>query len=232
MKLRLLLLPLLLLLAILATLLIQAVSLPGMTEFDRHREDLVQMYREHPLLLTLAFFLLQVLISALSLPGSAVLLLAAGAGWGVVGGTLLCLSGCTLGATLTMLCSRHVLRQRIQRRFGARLAVLNLGLERDGALYLFSLRMFPVIPFVAVNLLAGLTPLHTWTFAWVSFLGMLAGTLVYVNAGAEIAHVHSIGDVFSPGMLAALAAAGLLPLLTKRQLDQWRAVRPRAGSRP
>ncbi|MCE9569890.1 MAG: VTT domain-containing protein [Rhodocyclales bacterium] len=232
MKLRLLLLPLLLLLAILAALLIQAVSLPGMTELGRHREDLVQMYREHPLLVTLAFFLLQVLISALSLPGSAVLLLAAGAGWGVVGGTLLCLSGCTLGATLTMLCSRHVLRQRIQLRFGAHLAVLNLGLERDGALYLFSLRMFPVIPFVAVNLLAGLTPLRTWTFAWVSFLGMLAGTLVYVNAGAEIAHVHSIGDVFSPGMLAALAAAGLLPLLTKRLLDQWRAVRFRAGSRP
>lgn len=170
----------------------------------------------HPLSVTCVFFGVYVALSALALPGGSVLMLAAGAGYGLLPGTLLSLSACTLGATLTMLAARHLLRGPARRHFGARLTTLDAGLARDGGFYLFSLRMLPVIPYAAVNVLAGLTGLRTWTFAWVSFAGMLAGTVVYVNAGQELARVESMAQLLSPSLLAALAALGLLPLLARK----------------
>lgn len=198
-----------------------AGEIPYLPDLPMRREDIAAIYREHPLLLTLGLFLVQVVLAALALPGSAILLLAAGAGYGLVAGTLLCLTACTLGATLAMLGSRHLLRRPVEARFGSHLERLNRGLADEGVYFLFSLRMFPVIPFSLLNLLAGMTSMPTWTFAWVSFAGMLAGTAVYVQAGVELAHVHSLGDALSPGVLAALAAAGLLPLAAHR----WRTMR-------
>lgn len=186
----------------------------------QHQEDMFRLQQTHPLALVSAFFCLQVLMAAFALPGSSILLLAAGAAYGLLGGTLLCLSACTLGALLTMLCSRHFLRDAVARRYADRLAQLDAGFARDGVFYLFSLRMLPVIPFVVVNLLAGLSRMKAWTFLWVSFAGMLASTLLYVNAGVELARAGSLQGVLSPGLLAALAAAGLLPLLSKKLFER------------
>ena len=164
------------------------------------------------------------------MPGSSLLLLAAGAAYGLLGGTLLCLTACTLGAVVTMLGSRHFLRTAVARRHGEKLRALDAGFARDGAFYLFSLRMLPLVPFVVVNLAAGLTGMRLWTFAWVSFAGMFASTLAYVHAGAELARVGSVQGLVSPGLLLALAAIGLLPLLSRKVLER-RGVFAVAGGR-
>lgn len=181
-----------------------------------------EIHRSYPIAVTCGFFVAYVLIAALALPGASVLMLAAGASHGLIAGTLLCLSACTCGATLTMLASRHLFRGAVARRYRSRIDEIDSALAREGALYLFSLRMLPVIPFAMVNLLSGVTAMRTWTFFWVSFVGMLAATAVYVNAGRELARIDSVSALFSPGMLAALAAIGAFPLLSKRLIDRWR----------
>jgi len=209
-----------LLLILLAGILIDAWGAMDMSILRQHQEDILRWRDTHPLALASAFFCLQVLMAAFALPGSSLLLLAAGAAYGLLAGTLLCLSACTLGAMLTMLYSRHFLRDSVVRRYAGRLAQLDAGFARDGVLYLFSLRMLPAIPFIVVNLLAGLSRMKAWTFFWVSFAGMLASTLVYVNAGVELVRAGSLQGLLSPGLLAALAAAGLLPLLSKRLFER------------
>ena len=154
--------------------------------------------------------------------GHCLLMLAAGSGFGAALGTLLCLSGCTAGATLAMLASRHWLGPVVRRRYSRQLSEFDARIAADGAAYLFSLRLLPVLPFVAVNLAAGLTRMRTWTFAWVSFVGMAAGTFVYVNAGSELGHVRQLSDLHSPGLLASLAALALLPWLVKPLLRRLR----------
>jgi pyruvate/2-oxoglutarate dehydrogenase complex dihydrolipoamide dehydrogenase (E3) component/uncharacterized membrane protein YdjX (TVP38/TMEM64 family) len=172
-------------------------------------------YQVAPLLVIAAFFLIYVLVTASSLPGAAILTLAAGAIFGVVTGTMIVSFASSIGATLAFLASRHLFRDWVQSRFGDRLKALNEGVERDGAFYLFSLRLVPVFPFFLVNLLMGLTPIRTWTYYWVSQVGMLLGTIVYVNAGTQIAGINSPSDVASPGLLASFAALGLTPWLGK-----------------
>lgn len=219
MKTPLLLLPALLLI-LLAGILVHASGAMDVSILSQHQEDILRWRDSHPLALACALFCLQVLMAAFALPGSSILLLAAGAAYGLLGGTLLCLSACSLGALLTMLCARHFLRDAVTRRHAARLAQLDAGFARDGMFYLFSLRMLPAIPFMVVNLLAGLSRMKAWTFLWVSFAGMLASTLVYVNAGVELARAGSLQGILSPGLLAALAAAGLLPLLSKKLFER------------
>jgi pyruvate/2-oxoglutarate dehydrogenase complex dihydrolipoamide dehydrogenase (E3) component/uncharacterized membrane protein YdjX (TVP38/TMEM64 family) len=170
---------------------------------------------EKPLLIIGAFFLIYVLVTATSLPGAAVLTLAGGAIFGLFTGTILVSFASTLGAVLAFLSSRHVLRDFVEARFGERLKPINAGLERDGAFYLFTLRMVPLFPFFAVNLAMGLTRIKTWTYAWVSQAGMLLGTIAYVNAGTQLATVESLSDVISPGILVSFAALGILPWVTK-----------------
>ena len=195
----------------------------------QHQANVVDFHRAHPVEATCAFFCLYVAIAALALPGASLLMLLAGASHGLIGGTLLCLTACTLGATLTMLGSRHLLRGPVERRYRSRLADIDAGLAREGAHYLFGLRLLPVIPFALVNLLFGVTAMKTRTFVWVSFVGMLASTAVYVNAGRELVRIDSLASVFSPGMVTALIAVGVLPLLTKKLIDRWR-VRRTAGA--
>lgn len=182
--------------------------------------DLVQT---HWLLAVALTFVLHTLLAALGLPGASLLMLAAGSGFGAALGTLLCLTGCTAGATLAMLASRRWLQPWVRRRHGARFNGLDARVAADGAAWLFSLRLVPVIPFTVVNLAAGLTTLRAWTFAWVSFVGMAAGTFVYVNAGSELGHVRQLADLQSPSVLASLAALALLPWLLKPLARRLRA---------
>lgn len=168
-----------------------------------------------PLLVTGGFFVAYVLVAALSLPGAAVMTLAAGALFGLVTGTVLVSFASSIGATLAFLASRYVLRDSVQRRFGDRLKAVNEGMARDGAFYLFTLRLVPIFPFFIVNLVMGLMPIRTRTFYWVSQLGMLAGTIVYVNAGTQLARIETLGGILSPGLLLSFALLGIFPLLAK-----------------
>ena len=153
------------------------LSLPYLQQSQQAFSD---MYAQYPLRVSAAYFAVYVLVTALSLPGAVVLTLAGGAGLGLLWGTLLVSFASSLGATLAMLSARYLLRGVTEKRFASRLASINEGVERDGGFYLFSLRLIPVVPFFALNLLMGLTRMKTWTFYWVSQLGMLAGTLAYV----------------------------------------------------
>ena len=183
----------------------------------------------HPWRAAGLFFLVYVAVTALSLPGATLMTLVAGALFGLLEGTLLVSFASTLGATLAMLSSRFVLRDWVQARFGLRLAAIDRGLARDGAFYLFALRLVPAFPFFLINLAMGLTRLPPRTFAWVSQLGMLPGTLVYVNAGRELGQLDSLAGILSPGLLGAFALLGLFPLLARRLLDALRARRVYAG---
>tara|TARA_R110001606_G_scaffold395664_2_gene568506 strand:- start:122187 stop:124337 length:2151 start_codon:yes stop_codon:yes gene_type:complete len=174
---------------------------------------------QNPLLVGLGFFVSYIVITALSLPGAAVMTLAAGALFGLWWALLIVSFASTIGATLAFLVSRFLLRDWVQKRFGNRLKAINLGIERDGGFYLFTLRLVPVFPFFIINLVMGLTPLKTWTFYWVSQVGMLAGTLVYVNAGTQLAQIDSLGSIMSINLLASFALLGLFPLIAKKIID-------------
>lgn len=180
------------------------------------REKFAAMQAQSPWLTMLAFFAVYVAVVALSLPGATIMTLAIGALFGFWYGTLLVSFASTIGATLAFLASRYVLRDMVQRRFGDKLKGINEGMAKDGALYLFLLRLMPIFPFFLINLLMGLTHIRTATFYWVSQLGMLAGTLVYVNAGTQLARVDSLSGILSPAVLLSFALLGALPLVAKR----------------
>lgn len=184
-------------------------------------EKALDLPAHHPLAVALALFLLHAFLAAFALPGASLLMLFAGAGFGVLAGTLICLAGCTLGATATLLATRHWLRRPLRRwlarRFGAGLAGFDARMAQDGGRYLFSLRVLPVIPFALVNVAAGLSAMHAWTFTWISFAGMAAGTFLYVNAGAELGHAASLADLASPSLLLSLLTLAILPWLLRRQ---------------
>lgn len=195
-------------------------------------------YRANPLLVLLAFFAIYVILTALSVPGAVIMTLAAGAVFGVTTGTLIVSFASSIGATLAFLASRYLFHDAVQVRFGARLRSVNEGVARDGAFYLFSLRLVPIFPFFAVNLLMSLTSIRTWTFYWVSQVGMLLGTVVYVNAGTQLARIEALSDIASPGLLASFAALGALPWIgkwimaaTKRRRVYARWRRPRRFDR-
>jgi pyruvate/2-oxoglutarate dehydrogenase complex dihydrolipoamide dehydrogenase (E3) component/uncharacterized membrane protein YdjX (TVP38/TMEM64 family) len=175
------------------------------------------------------FFIVYVLVTALSLPGAALMTLVGGALFGLFGGTLLVSFASTLGATLALLLSRYLLRSWVQARFRQRLAKIDQGVNREGASYLFALRLVPVFPFFLINLAMGLTQLPVRTFWWVSQLGMLPGTLVYVNAGRELGQLESLGGILSPGLIGAFVLLGLLPVLSRKALDWFKARKVYAG---
>ena len=177
--------------------------------------DVGVYYERNPAQVIAGFFLVYVAVAAASLPGAAVMTLAAGALFGVLVGTIIVSFASTLGATLAFLASRYVLRDGIEARFGERLRTVNQGLERDGAFYLFTIRMIPLFPFFVVNLVMGLTRIGTWTFAWVSQIGMLLGTIVYVNAGTQLARIDSLSGIASPAVLASFALLGIAPWFAK-----------------
>jgi uncharacterized membrane protein YdjX (TVP38/TMEM64 family) len=190
---------------------------------------LAGLYAARPLVVLSTFFAAYVVVTAASLPGAAVLTLAAGAIFGLAAGTLVVSFASTFGATLAFLSSRFVLRDSVRRRLGGRLADVEAGIERDGAFYLFALRLVPLVPFFVVNLAMGLTAIRTRTFCLVSQVGMLAGTVVYVNAGTHLARIDSLRGVLSPGVLGSFALVGLLPLVARKVLQAVR--RRRAAER-
>jgi len=160
--------------------------------------DLLAWEQANPWIAALWFFAVYVLITGLSLPGATILGLAAGAIFGWAEGTLIVSFASTSGATLAFLLARLLLRDWVQGRFGDRLRTVNEGIRRDGAFYLFGLRLVPIFPFFIINLVMGLTPMRTWTYAWVSQVGMLAGTMVYVNAGTQLGSLESPGKADNP----------------------------------
>ncbi len=149
--------------------------------------------------------------------------LAAGAIFGLVNGTVIVSFASSLGATLAFLVSRYVLRDSVQSRFGARLADIDRGIVKEGAFYLFTLRLVPLIPFFVINLVMGLTKMKAWTFYWVSQVGMLAGTLVYVNAGTQLARIDSLRGILSPALIGSFALLGVFPLIAKKIVDAIKA---------
>jgi len=183
------------------------------------RDRLLELVEAHFALSLLIYLGVYIAMAALSVPGAAILTLAGGALFGVVAGTLAVSFASTIGATLVFLAARFLFRDTLQRRFGNRLKAINKGVERDGAFYLLALRLVPIFPFWLINLLMALTRIRTWTFYWVSQVGMLPATLVYVNAGTQLAQIDGPGDVLSPGLIAAFVLLGLLPLLTRWTLN-------------
>lgn len=184
------------------------------------QQDFAALNAQAPWLVAGLFFVLYVVVTALSLPGAVILTLAAGALFGLTVGTLLASFASSIGATLAFLVSRFVLRDTVQKRFGDKLKAINEGIARDGALYLFTLRLVPLFPFFLINLLMGLTPMKTRIFYWVSQIGMLAGTLVFVNAGTQLAQLQSLSGILSPGLLFSFVLLGVFPMIAKK-ITSW-----------
>ncbi len=205
-------------------------------EYFKSRQAEVMAYSaSHRIETVVAFFIIYVAVTGLSLPGAAVMTLVAGAIFGLLWGTVIVSFASSIGATLAMLAARFLLRDAVQRKFGDRLAAINRGIQKEGAFYLFTLRLVPIFPFFVINLAMGLTPIKTLTFYWVSQLGMLAGTVVYVNAGTQLAQVTSLSGLLSPKLLGAFVLLGVFPLIAKRLVDavkarrvyaRWRGMRP------
>ncbi len=206
----------------------------------KSQERLAALYAQSPVTVALAYFALYVAATALSFPGATIITLAGGAVFGLGWGLLIVSFASTLGATLAFLVSRYLLRDWVQARFAGRMGEINRGLAKDGALYLFSLRLIPVVPFFLINLAMGLTTMRVGTYYWVSQLGMLAGTAVYVNAGTQLGRIHTLGDVASPALLGSFVLLGLFPLLARGLVDavrrrqvyaRWKAQRPKSFDR-
>ena len=202
--------------------------------------EFTMLAADRPWLVGGAFFAIYIAVCALSLPGAAIMTLAAGAIFGLVNGTVIVSFASAIGATLAMLVSRYVLRDSVQSKFGARLADIDKGIEREGAFYLFTLRLVPIFPFFLINLLMGLTRMKAWTFYWVSQIGMLAGTIVYVNAGTQLAKIESLKGILSPGLIGSFVLLGVFPLIAKKIVDivkarrvyaKWAHLKPRSYDR-
>ncbi|WP_350635509.1 FAD-dependent oxidoreductase [Pseudoalteromonas sp. GW168-MNA-CIBAN-0100] len=194
----------------------QLLTLDGlkgsMDQFSDYKE-------QSPLLVIGGFFLLYVVVTALSLPGAAILTLAAGALFGLVEGLLVASFASTIGATLAFLVSRYLLRDTIKQRFPERLAAIDAGVEKEGGFYLFTLRLVPVFPFFLINLLMGVTSIKSWTYYWVSQAGMLAGTFVFVNAGTQLAQIDSLSGILSFNLILSFALLGIFPFIAKGILN-------------
>lgn len=191
---------------------------PGTLSLDgikTHQQALLFYVDHAPLRSALIFFALYVAVCALSIPGAAILTLLGGALFPLWEGILLVSFASTLGATLAMFASRYLLRDGVQRRFALQMKTVNAGMARDGAGYLFALRLMPLFPFFLVNLLMGLTRITVRRYWWVSQVAMLPATVVFLNAGRELGRVTALRDILSPGMLFAFTLLGLFPLATR-----------------
>ena len=189
------------------------------------QEKFALLYAEHPLMVVLGYGVIYILATSLSLPGAAVLTLAGGALLGFWTGVITVSFASSIGATLACIVSRFILRDWVQSKFGDRLKPVNDGIEKEGAFYLFTLRLIPIFPFWLINLLMGLTKTPLRRFYWVSQVGMLPATIVYVNAGKELAKIESLSGILSPGLIISFAALGIFPLAAKKILSLYRRKR-------
>ena len=187
----------------------------SLENFKASQAEIVAAKDANPVLYITGFFILYVAVTGLSIPGAAIMTLIAGALFGVLVGTILVSFASTIGATLAFLSARFVLRDWVQGKFGERLRAIDEGLEKDGAFYLFTLRLIPVFPFFVINLLMGLTRIKTRTFFWVSQLGMLPATIVFVNAGTQMSRIESTAGLLSPTLIASFVALALFPWAAK-----------------
>ena len=191
--------------------------------FKQQQAAIDAYFQAHPLQTAAIYFLIYVAVTGLSLPGATIMTLAGAAIFGLLWGTVIVSFASSIGATLAFLASRFLFRDAIQRKFGDKLAAINRGVAKEGAFYLFALRLVPAFPFFVINLVMGLTPMKTRTFYWVSQLGMLAGTLVYVNAGTQIARIDSLAGLVSPALIGSFVLLGLFPLIAKKIVDWLKA---------
>jgi uncharacterized membrane protein YdjX (TVP38/TMEM64 family) len=190
----------------------------------KEQQAAIEEFRQaNPWTSAFGFLLIYVAVTALSLPGAAIMTLVAGAIFGLLWGTVIVSFASSIGATLAFLASRLLFRDAVQQRFGDRLKAINEGMAREGAFYLFALRLVPIFPFFVINLLMGLTPIRTWTYYWVSQVGMLAATIVYVNAGTQLAQIESLGGILSPALLGSFVLLAMFPFIAKRVVTWWEA---------
>ena len=189
-------------------------------EFFKSQQAAIDAYYQaNPGMTVLIYALIYIVVTALSLPGAAIMTLIGGAIFGLLWGTVIVSFASTIGASLAFLVARFLLHDTVQRRFGRKLETLNRGIEREGGFYLFTLRLVPAFPFFMINVAMALTPIKLLTFFWVSQLGMLPGTAVYVNAGTQIAQIDSLGGILSPTLILSFALLGIFPLLAKKTVD-------------
>jgi len=188
------------------------------------------LYVEHRFLVIGAYMGLYIIVAALSLPGAGLMSLAGGALFGLWVGTLVVSFASAIGATVACFVSRFILRDWVQRRFRDWFVMIDAGIAREGAFYLFTLRLIAIIPFFVINLVMGLTKMPLRTFYWVSQLGMLAVTVVFVNAGKELGRINSLSDILSPGLLMSFALLGIFPLAAKKLLACYRAKKEKSAA--
>lgn len=191
----------------------------SLTKLQSQQATILSYYANHPILTLLVYGLIYIVVTGLSLPGATVLTLAGGALFGLLWGTVIVSIASTIGATLAFLAARFLFRENLEQKFAQQLNAINAGIEKDGGYYLFTLRLVPLIPFFAINLIMGLTKMQASTFFWVSQVGMLAGTLVYVNAGTQLATIKSLSDITSPFLIASFVLLGIFPLIAKKFVE-------------
>lgn len=186
-------------------------------EYLKQSQDrFAALYAARPLVVIASYMLIYITVTALSLPGAVIMTLAGGALFGLVAGTIFISFASTIGATLACFVSRFLLRDWVQKKFADRLVAINNGIEKEGAFYLFTLRLVPVFPFFLINLAMGVTRLPLFQYYWVSQIGMLPGTIVYVNAGKELGKIESLSGILSPSLLASFVLLGLFPITVKK----------------
>ncbi len=182
------------------------------------QDKFIQLYATHRFAVIATYMAIYIIVTALSLPGAAVMTLAGGAMFGFWVGFVVVSFASSIGATLACFVARFLLRDWVQNKFGEKLAAINNGIDKEGAFYLFSLRLVPIFPFFVINLVMGLTTMKLLTFYWVSQLGMLPGTMVFVNAGKELGKIESLSGILSPGLITSFVILGLFPITVKKLL--------------
>jgi pyruvate/2-oxoglutarate dehydrogenase complex dihydrolipoamide dehydrogenase (E3) component/uncharacterized membrane protein YdjX (TVP38/TMEM64 family) len=204
------------------------------------QQKFADLYAANPAGIIAGFFAIYVTVTALSFPGAAILTLGAGAIFGLVAGTIIVSFASSIGATIAFLAARFILGESVQKKFGQRMAEINKGVEKEGAFYLFTLRLVPLVPFFVINLLMGLTKMKTLTFYIVSQLGMLLGTIVFVNAGTELAKISSLKGILTPGLIGSFVLLGVFPIIAKKIIEaikkrkvyaRWNHVKPKSFDR-
>ena len=179
------------------------------------QQNIFEYYKQNVFFIMVLFVFLYILITALSLPVATVLTLLGGALFGFSSGLIIVSFASTIGATLAFLMARFLAQDYVQKNYENQLSKINKKFESEGAFYLFALRLVPVFPFFIINVVMALMPIKTWTFYWISQLGMLPGTIVYVYAGTQLAQIETLSDITSPSMLIVFILLGLFPLIAK-----------------
>ncbi len=210
--------------AILAFFYFDLQSVFNLQYLQEQKAQWLDLYQQHPFLFMAGFFALYVLFTSLALPAASILTVAAGAIFGFVTGLILVSFASTTGAVIAFLITRYLVGDTVKNKFSKQLVKINQGMEEDGALYAFSMRLVPLFPFFLVNSLLALTSIKVRTYYWTSQLGMLAGTAVYVNAGTQLSTINSLGDIVSPNILISFVLLGIFPFIAKYLLKFIRSI--------